>query len=230
MPKTSAGETATAVISDGTWQFVASGSIADNYDNTMVANKSEVTGVTVSPSSVAVKRGSSRQFVASASGTLDPPQTVTWSFSGALCSTSISDTGLLTVGVDETSNTLTVKATSTYDTSKFAFASVSVPQAVNVTLDSQGGSAVPSQTVNYNSTISKPDAPSSAGYAFAGWYTDTAYTPQWNFANDKVTDDITLYAKWNMVYLYILLTIGLPACVFPILLITLITYFSRRNR
>ena len=230
MPETSAGETATAVILDGTWQYVASGSIANNYYNTMVAYRAEVTGVTVSPSSVTVQKGLSQQFTATVTGTYDPPLDVAWSVSGALGSTSISNTGLLTVGADETSNALTVKAASTYDTSKFATASVTVPQAVTVTFDAQGGSAVPSQIVNYNSTITKPADPARSGYSFAGWYTDTTYTTQWNFANDKVTDDVTLYAKWNIVYVYILLIVILPAIIFTILLITLTTYFLRRNQ
>jgi uncharacterized repeat protein (TIGR02543 family) len=38
------------------------------------------------------------------------------------------------------------------------------------------------------------------GYAFDGWYTETAFTRRWNFAADTVAADITLYAKWVEVH------------------------------
>jgi uncharacterized repeat protein (TIGR02543 family) len=38
------------------------------------------------------------------------------------------------------------------------------------------------------------------GYAFDGWYTETAFTRRWNFAADPVAANITLYAKWVEVH------------------------------
>jgi uncharacterized repeat protein (TIGR02543 family) len=35
-------------------------------------------------------------------------------------------------------------------------------------------------------------------YTFGGWYKEAAHTNQWNFANDTVTSDITIYAKWTL--------------------------------
>jgi uncharacterized repeat protein (TIGR02543 family) len=35
-----------------------------------------------------------------------------------------------------------------------------------------------------------------ADSAFGGWYKESANTNQWNFADDTVTANITLYAKW----------------------------------
>ncbi len=64
-----------------------------------------------------------------------------------------------------------------------------------VTFNTDGGSAVDSQTVNYNSTATKPTAPIKEGYTFAGWYTDTECTVEYNFSG-VVTENITLYAKW----------------------------------
>jgi len=67
-----------------------------------------------------------------------------------------------------------------------------------ITFDSNGGSAVePKLVVNTNVYVStsEPDAPVREGYTFAGWYMDeTLETPyDWN---NKVTEPITLYAKW----------------------------------
>jgi uncharacterized repeat protein (TIGR02543 family) len=69
--------------------------------------------------------------------------------------------------------------------------------AYAVTFDSQGGGAVTGKTAVYNSTIPAPALPTRAGYAFGGWYKDAGFSSVWNFATDKVTDNITLYAKWN---------------------------------
>ncbi len=46
--------------------------------------------------------------------------------------------------------------------------------------------------------IAKPSAPQKTGHTFAGWYTDSELTDEWNFETDVVTDDITLYANWTI--------------------------------
>ena len=63
--------------------------------------------ITVSPSSVTLARGDTQQFTSSESS-------VNWSLEGATGSSSINSSGLLTVGTDETSSTLTVKAAYRY--------------------------------------------------------------------------------------------------------------------
>ena len=67
-----------------------------------------------------------------------------------------------------------------------------------VTFNTDGGSAVDSQTVNYNSTATTPTAPTKTGYTFAGWYTDAGCTNSYDFLA-AVTENITLYAKWTEV-------------------------------
>jgi uncharacterized repeat protein (TIGR02543 family) len=67
-----------------------------------------------------------------------------------------------------------------------------------VTFDANGGSTVNSQTVVHDGKIVKPADPTRTGYTFGGWYSDAATTGStWNFASDAVTDNMTLYAKWN---------------------------------
>jgi uncharacterized repeat protein (TIGR02543 family) len=65
-----------------------------------------------------------------------------------------------------------------------------------VTFNTQGGSAVASQTVTESGKATQPANPTRTDYTFAGWYREAACTNAWNFANDAVTADITLYAKW----------------------------------
>ncbi|MBU1106963.1 MAG: InlB B-repeat-containing protein, partial [Candidatus Riflebacteria bacterium] len=70
-----------------------------------------------------------------------------------------------------------------------------IPTVV-VTFDSQGGSAIASQTVESGAKAVEPVAPTRAAYTFAGWYKEVALTNQWNFATDLVNANTILYAKW----------------------------------
>ena len=112
---------------------------------------SKVTGVKIIPSSVTLNRGSTKQFTASVTGNNHPPKTVTWSLSGDNGGTSISPSGLLTVGANQNPGTITVKATSTADPSKSATCAVKVPAPPVPTVT--GVSINPfSATVNRGST------------------------------------------------------------------------------
>lgn len=66
-----------------------------------------------------------------------------------------------------------------------------------VTFDSNGGSAVASQTVKYATKATEPDAPVKADYKFVAWYTEAELVNKYNFRT-AVTEDITLYAKWEL--------------------------------
>ena len=65
-----------------------------------------------------------------------------------------------------------------------------------VTFESNGGSKVSSREVYKNDTVSEPTAPTKAGYAFGGWYTDKALTEKYDFST-KVRSNFKLYAKWT---------------------------------
>ena len=75
---------------------------------------------------------------------------------------------------------------------------------VLVSFNSNGGSAVASQTVDCNSAAVQPPAPGRNYYTFAGWYSDAALTTAYDFAVPVATN-ITLYAKWTPVYYNIVL-------------------------
>ena len=65
-----------------------------------------------------------------------------------------------------------------------------------VTFNSQGGSAVSSQNVNYGGLASEPTNPNRTGYTFGGWYKEASCNNLWNFTSDTVTAHVTIYAKW----------------------------------
>lgn len=66
-----------------------------------------------------------------------------------------------------------------------------------VTFDSQGGSSVESLKVVGGNTATKPSDPTRDKCIFIGWYTDAAGTTAFDFTT-PITDDLTLYAKWNV--------------------------------
>lgn len=66
-----------------------------------------------------------------------------------------------------------------------------------VTFVTNGGTKVENVTVKTDEKITKPSNPEKTGYTFGDWYTDLNCTKAWNFESDKVSDAMTLYAKWT---------------------------------
>ena len=64
-----------------------------------------------------------------------------------------------------------------------------------VSFDSDGGSAVESQSVQYGSKVTQPSDPTRTGYTFQGWYTTKDGGSKYDFGQ-TVTDNVTLYARW----------------------------------
>ncbi|MFJ7881587.1 InlB B-repeat-containing protein, partial [Lysinibacillus sp. NPDC096826] len=71
------------------------------------------------------------------------------------------------------------------------------PVGYTVNFEVNGGSVVPSQSVAHGKKATVPTAPTRAGYTFEGWYTDDEGTEQFDFTNNVITANTTLYAKWE---------------------------------
>lgn len=69
------------------------------------------------------------------------------------------------------------------------------PESYTVTFNTNGGSAVDDQTIEYNGTATKPEQPTRTGYTFVGWYKDGTETP-FDFST-PITENLTLTAKWS---------------------------------
>lgn len=90
-------------------------------------NAVNVTSVSVTPGSLTVEAGHTANFTATVTGTGYPPKDVTWSITGQKStSTIINSEGVLSLGVDESGPTITVTATSVYDSGKSGSATVTV--------------------------------------------------------------------------------------------------------
>jgi uncharacterized repeat protein (TIGR02543 family) len=60
------------------------------------------------------------------------------------------------------------------------------------------GTQVESQTIIRGHTATEPTEPTAKFYDFEGWFSDDALTVPWNFVEDVVQNDLTLYAKWEV--------------------------------
>ncbi len=82
------------------------------------------------------------------------------------------------------------------------------PVMHTVTFDTQGGSAVQSQSIPHGTSVILPTEPEKEGYIFKQWEKDGL---AWNFEINKVESDITLEAVWipaEAIYNYTVLDNG----------------------
>jgi uncharacterized protein YjdB len=124
-----------------------------------------VTTVTVNPATASVDKGETRRFTATVTGTGSPAQTVTWTVSGNdSAGTTISANGTLTVAANETAASLTVRATSTADSSKYGTATVTVtgeasPTVTTVTVNPATASVDKGETRRFTATVTGTGSP-----------------------------------------------------------------------
>lgn len=76
---------------------------------------------------------------------------------------------------------------------------VEVKGSYYVLFDTGAGSVVEEQIVEYMGVVSRPDDPVLVGSDFVDWYSDAEFSQIWDFTT-VVTSDITLYARWTVIY------------------------------
>lgn len=72
---------------------------------------------------------------------------------------------------------------------------IPTPKTATVTFDSKGGTPVASQTVEVGDVATKPTDPTKEGFTFVQWMDKNGAA--FDFNNTIITEDITLYAKWE---------------------------------
>ena len=70
------------------------------------------------------------------------------------------------------------------------------PNMITVTFNSNGGSEVPTQSVEKGSNVLEPSTPTKEGYELVGWYLNGE---KWFFEGYSVSSSITLTAEWKAV-------------------------------
>jgi uncharacterized repeat protein (TIGR02543 family) len=53
------------------------------------------------------------------------------------------------------------------------------------------------QEIENGGKVTQPTNPTRTNYIFGGWYTTSDLVTQWNFNNDTISQNTTLYAKWT---------------------------------
>lgn len=71
------------------------------------------------------------------------------------------------------------------------------PDAVTVTFDSRGGTALGQEPASVGGLLDPPEDPRYLGYVFTGWYKEEACKNKWQFETGVVQGDMTLYAGWT---------------------------------
>jgi uncharacterized repeat protein (TIGR02543 family) len=56
---------------------------------------------------------------------------------------------------------------------------------------------IPDQSILHGKKANRPQGLTKDGHTFEGWYTEESFEHKWDFDNNIVTQNITLYAKWK---------------------------------
>jgi uncharacterized repeat protein (TIGR02543 family) len=67
-----------------------------------------------------------------------------------------------------------------------------------VTFETNGGSSIPSQTIEKGDTITYPDNPIKEGFIFIGWFTTSSFDQAFDRMSE-INKDMTLYASWQKI-------------------------------
>jgi len=125
----------------------------------------QVSSVTVNPSTtLTLNRGDTQQYTATVTGNFTGiSQAVNWSVTGGVTGTTINEDGLLTVASNETATSLTVRATSTVNTSYAGTRAVNIRQVTSVTVGpSTAVTLNRGDTQQYTATVSGNNSPPQA--------------------------------------------------------------------
>ena len=69
--------------------------------------------------------------------------------------------------------------------------------ATTVVFDTQGGSFIAPVSVNSGDKITKPAKPTKTGYEFIGWYKESNHNTKFDFENEEINGNTTIYALWK---------------------------------
>ena len=135
----------------------------------------EVVSITVSPDTVSVNSGGFKGFSATVTAINGASTDFEWSVEGyTSASTTINGTGTLNICADETAPTLTVKATSTFDNTKFGTATVTV---IHYLIGNAAQLKAFADSVNNEVSFLGRNVILTADIDLSGFSTDAGWTP-----------------------------------------------------
>lgn len=159
-------------------------------------SKIPLTGVSLSERNLTMKRGEQKTLSVvyqPANATERPGEIWTSSNPQAV---SVDNKGVITAVTPDSSAVITVQVGVFSSTCNVMVEA----EDYTVTFHANGhGNAPEIQKVPYGGKVTNPGNISTTGYTFGGWYKEAACNHAWNFENDVVTGNVTLYAKWTKV-------------------------------
>lgn len=195
------------------WHFFGDAnpdSIGDS--NRIIYSKwTRTTGISINPSTLSMKKGETETLTCSYVPEAAEKPVIVWSSDNEKVAT-VESVGEISgkaagkvKGIAAGEAVITV---TTEDGEKTATCIVTVTEPesdeVIVTFDANGHGTAPNAiAAKKGKTIAEPVAPTEDGWIFEGWYKSKAAADEktesdkWDFANDKVEADITLYAGWT---------------------------------
>lgn len=113
---------------------------------------------------------------------------------------STNSTSTSSTSANSSVSTPVTSTTTSESTTLITSSNAPVAQKHTVTLVLNNGEGTKTRTVAHNKFMTEPMYEKEY-FKCVGWYTDeTLELEKWNFAVDRVTEDITLYAKWEVDY------------------------------
>ena len=129
-------------------------------------------------------------------GTQVPVATI--SYNSVVSLPSVNKTGYKLAGWYQDSGLKKTWSSNTKVTTNITLYAKWSPNTYTISYDSKGGNQVKNQLVTYGNLVPVPSVPTKTGYTFSGWYTTSDLKTKYNFSN-KVTANLALYAKWDIV-------------------------------
>ena len=172
-------------VSSGNWNIASDVTLTPKWTITKNTITLDANGGTVSSSSVKTTYGDSY--------TLPTPTRTGYTFEGWYDGSTKYTSGVWTGNAD-----LKLTAKWKANTYKVTFSEIKEAKADVVVRfnPNYSGSTTSKITLKTGQTLPYPTVPTRTGYAFAGWYTDSACKNLYNFSG-TITADMTLYAKWT---------------------------------
>ncbi len=126
------------------------------------------------------------------SSTVSSISITTSTVSSSTTTISASTTAILTTAQQVTTGVTTFQTTTSTTTN------TTTAELLTVVFVTELSSYIPPQlVVSSGSLLEVPEVPESDDYVFLGWYKDSSYENLWNFSIDLVTENMTLYGKWE---------------------------------